>query len=248
MAQYFIPPNNAPVSIAPSLSFKKRGIGTSSAVEPAMPPRRGSLKTEAEACSDFAAPPGSPYPTYAEPANPTVIPADLLEQFHFAFLIRHPQSSVPSYYRCCVPPLDDMTGFHSFRSDEVGLVELRRLFDFCRDKGMVGPSMAGPKSTEGFTNGESKHTTDAQICVIDADDLLDKPGEVIEIFCRSVGIEYHPDMLRWDSQEEEDHAAKAFEKWKGFHEDVIHSRDLKPRGGHVSRLLVVAFIRFQVCR
>lgn len=126
-----------------------------------------------------------------------------------------------------------MTGFDGFREDEAGYVELRRLFDFLRAQDMVGPAMAGKhNASHGNTNGDMKHTS-AQICVIDADDLLDKPAEMIQAFCDSVGIKFLPEMLRWDSQEEEEYAVKTFEKWKGFHEDAIQSRDLRPRG-HVS--------------
>ena len=233
MAQYFIPPNGRPTSIAPSLGFKRRGIGTDHGDKPPPPARRGSLKTEADIPSGVAPAHGAPYQTYTEPGNPTVIPSKLLEQFQFAFLIRHPKSSIPSYYRCCIPPLNEMTGFEGFRSDEAGYVELRRLFDHLREKGMIGPAMAG--DMKGPVNGESKHMTTAPICVIDADDLLDKPAQVLKVFCNSVFIQFDEGMLKWDSDEEEEHAARAFEKWKGFHEDVIHSRDLKPRG-HVSFL------------
>jgi hypothetical protein len=36
-------------------------------------------------------------------------------------------------------------------------------------------------------------------------------------------------MLNWDSEEEHQKAKDAFEKWNGFHEDAIYSKDLKPR-------------------
>ena len=242
MAQYFMPPNEKPTSIAPSLAFPRRGIGTHDTTKVTPPQsRRGSLKTQAEVSGGLEVTPDAPYNTYTEFGNPTVVPTDLLEQFHFAFLIRHPRSGIPSYHRCCIPPLDAMTGFHGFRKDEAGYVELRRLFEFLRSKGIIGPELAGGKNeTQGISNGVDHAATNgttnpnrAQICVIDADDLLDNPAPIIEAFCKSVGIDYQPEMLNWDTQEEEDFAAKAFEKWKGFHEDAIRSRDLKPRG-HVS--------------
>ena len=231
MAQYLLPPNAKPVAIAPSLAHPRRGIGTDdSSQRRPEPARRNSLKTQTEVYDGIETPMDAPYDTYVEPGNPTVVPLDLLEQFHFAFLIRHPKAGIPSYYRCCIPPLDAMTGFYGFRSDEAGYAELRRLFDFLRSRSIIGPEMAGRKAmANGHTNGEQAPTRN-HICVIDADDLLDHPAEIIEVFCKSVGIEYDPKMLNWDTQEEENYAAKAFEKWKGFHEDAIHSRDLKPRG------------------
>lgn len=66
--------------------------------------------------------------------------------------------------------------------------------------------------------------------MVDADDLLDHPAEVIERYCKEIGIEYTPKMLKWgDSEECQKRAEGAFEKWKGFHEDALGSTELKPR-------------------
>ncbi|KAM5358709.1 hypothetical protein ACJZ2D_015052 [Fusarium nematophilum] len=35
-----------------------------------------------------------------EAGNPTVLPLEVLKQFQFTFLIRHPRRAIPSYYRC----------------------------------------------------------------------------------------------------------------------------------------------------
>ena len=146
-----------------------------------------------------------------KPVNPTVIPTEMLKKFHFTFLIRHPRRSIPSYFRCTVPPLDAVTGFYHFMPSEAGYDELRRLFDYLKDEGIIGGNSQVP------------------ITVIDADDLLDKPAEIIEEYCKQVGIEYTPDMLRWEDEENQEYAVKTFEKWNGFHDDVIGSTYLKPR-------------------
>jgi len=154
-----------------------------------------------------------------EAGNPTVLPTSVLRRFHFTFLIRHPRRAVPSYYRCTVPPLDEVTGFDRFMPSEAGYVELRRFFDYVRERGIVGPARAGEPAKAG----------EVSITVVDADDLLDRPAEVIEAFCREVGIDYSPDMLRWEDKESQEYAVKTFEKWNGFHNDVIGSTYLKPR-------------------
>ena len=224
MAQYWIPPSGKPAQIAPSLSGYKRGVGTDTTQlpdAPATPPREGAPY---------------PYPTKGEEGNPTVIPKDLLNQFHFAFLIRHPKHSIPSYWRCTCPPLDKVTGWDHFRPDEAGYDELRRLFDYLREVGQVGPAVAGQPATNGVngTNGEHKGV---EICLVDADDLLDSPAAMIETFCKSVGIPYEPEMLNWDNEEDHRIAKEAFEKWKGFHEDAINSTELKART-HVCALIL----------
>jgi hypothetical protein len=92
----------------------------------------------------------------------------------------------------------------------------------------VGKKVAGCDNESTNGNADVPET-----CLIDADDLLDNPEGVLEIYCRSIGIEFNKDMLNWDNEEDQTVAKTAFEKWKGFHEDAIDSRDLKPRA-HVS--------------
>ena len=175
--------------------------------------------------------PPYPYDTPAEPGNPTVMPRDLQQQFHFTFLIRDPHYSVPSYYRCTIPPLDEVTGFHNYDPREAGYDELRRHFDYLRQEGLVGPRVA--TRPELYQVGTSVDPTVQEICVVDADDMLDAPAPTIEAFCRSVGLPYSPAMLQWDTKEDYQFACAAFEKWRGFHNDAIESKGLEARQ-HVS--------------
>ncbi|KAL8984712.1 MAG: hypothetical protein Q9205_001401 [Flavoplaca limonia] len=273
MAYYLFPPDAAPASIAPSVGRVKRGVGTTGAMH------NGTTNGTTRA--------PYPYNSDAEPNNPTVIPRETLGNFHFTFLIRHPRSSIPSYYRCCVPPLDKVTGFYDFMPSEAGYEELRRLFDYLRSIGQVGPGMAhrdsnagsafdGPESLDGvesrnevqFTNGvhssqgvdsldgvDSVNGVDSsngvghpngvhdsnsadssngvtrgvEVCVIDADDLLDNPAGIVEAFCKSTGLNFTPDMLNWSTEADQQQAEEAFRKWPGFHDDAMNSSDLKPR-------------------
>ena len=251
---YLFPPNGAPPSIAPSLDRKERGVGTSSKAH-TNGVSNGITNGNTNGTTNGATY-GAPYPyaTDAERGNPTVIPSEILDQFHFTFLIRHPRSSIPSYYRCTVPPLDKLTGFYNFMASEAGYDELRRMFDYLRSIGQVGPGIATQSINSAETNGHAttnEHTTangtaitngtattngntsKIDICVVDADDLLDNPKGIIEAYCKSVGIPYSPKMLNWDSEEDQQQAKDAFEKWPGFHEDAMNSCALKPRM-HVS--------------
>ena len=210
---YLVPPNGAPPSIAPSLARKERGIGT-------FEPHSDYAKNAVEHPEKTDA-------TQHELGNPTVVPKDILGQFHFTFLIRHPRHSISSYYRCTVPPLDEITGWYSFMPSEAGYVELRRVFDYLRAVGLVGPQIASQDICVAKDNkGSSKKVN---ICVVDADELLDDPAGIVSAYCKSVGLEYHEQMLSWDSEEDQKHAKHAFAKWAGFHEDALNSRDLKPR-------------------
>ncbi|KAJ5614984.1 hypothetical protein N7537_000098 [Penicillium hordei] len=168
-----------------------------------------------------------PYDTPTEPGNPTVMPRELQEQFHWAFLIRDPHYSVPSYLRCTIPPLDEVTGFHNYDPLEAGYDELRRHFDYLRETGLVGPRVAARPELNAEADAEA--TTGVEVCVIDADDMLDEPAKTIEAFCNSTGLSYRPEMLSWDTEAEHAVARNAFEKWRGFHNDAIESKALVQR-------------------
>jgi hypothetical protein len=227
MIYYLVPPNGKPATIAPSLQRVKRGVGTNGHKSPKA---NGAITAN-------GAIPEAPYPfaTEAEPDNPTVVPAEMLAKFHFTFLIRDPHSSIPSYYRCTVPPLDMVTGFDEFYPSEAGYDEVRKVFEYLRKIGHIGPhhsattNGSSPCKQNGFKHGG------VDICVLDADDLLHDPPGLVEAYCKNVGVRYEPGMLSWDHEDHQSYAAEAFEKWKGFHEDALHSTELKPHA-HVSNI------------
>ncbi|KAI1063011.1 hypothetical protein LB507_005939 [Fusarium sp. FIESC RH6] len=149
-----------------------------------------------------------------EPSNPTVLPLEVLKQFQFTFLIRHPRRAIPSYYRCTVPPLDEVTGFYEFMPNEAGYKELVRFFDFLIKENIVDKD---------------------NLVVIDADDLLDNPEKTIRLYCEKTGIDFKPEMLEWN-EEDCSYATAAFEKWNGWHNDAIKSSALRPRTHHQKTL------------
>lgn len=222
IAHYLLPPDQKPANFAPSLVASETANGT--------------------AHTNGSGPNGTALDAQG---NPTVIPLALLREFHFTFLIRHPRRAIPSYYRCTIPPLCSRTGFHHFMQNEAGYDELRRLFDYLLQEGVIAGSpkeqqqqqqeqQQQPDGTNG-TNGTNGHGLRngngpaVKITVVDADDLLDKPAEVIRAFCEDVGIDYHDGMLKWEDEEGQRLAVEAFEKWNGFHDDAIGSTELRAR-------------------
>lgn len=140
-----------------------------------------------------------------------------------------------------------MNGWTYFDPSEAGYLELRQLFDFVRERGIIGPRVAS-SSNSGTTNGVYGATSNGhvEICVVDADDMLDDPYGIIAAYCKSVGIPFSESMLKWS--EEDQHRAKLqFEGWKGFHEDAILSNELKPRA-HVSSPMIDVHSRTPVSR
>ena len=131
---------------------------------------------------------------------------------------------------------------------EAGYDEVRRVFDYLRGIGQVGPEVAAFATNEDAVSGSTANGAEngsVEICVIDADDLLDNPMGIIQAYCKSVGIDYSPQMLKWDNEEDHRIAKEAFEKWKGFHDDAITSTELKPRA-HVSIRTYFGFRFFAV--
>ncbi|KAI9783083.1 MAG: hypothetical protein M1839_004252 [Geoglossum umbratile] len=156
------------------------------------------------------------------PTNPTVLPLPVLRLFHWTFLIRHPRYSIPSYYRCTIPPLSAKTGFTNFLPSEAGYQELRQLFEHLVNTGLIGPRIAG--RSEKPTDDDNNKT---DICVIDATTLLAAPHETLQTYCASTSLPYHPSMLSWSSPAAQALARPAFAKWPGFHDDVIASTGLR---------------------
>lgn len=126
-----------------------------------------------------------------------------------------------------------MTGFRNFDPQEAGYNELRRHFDYLRREGLVGPRVSTRPDLSPAAGSKEDLETVNEVCVIDADDMLDAPATTIEEFCRSVGLPYSPSMLEWDTEEDYAFACENFEKWRGFHNDAIESKGLVART-HVS--------------
>lgn len=209
MAKFLIPLQGRRRVIAPSLRPTRKalsGFDIYDGIEPVDKNTSLGLGEEASAIPDN------------EHLNPTVIPLETLLGFHFTFLIRHPRRSIPSLYRLSIPPKSAQTGWCGFSSYDAGYRELRILFDFLKDTKQIGPNSAGIDQKLG--------QTETEICVVDCDELLEDPEEVLETYCKSVGIPFEPCMLRWDKAEDRQQAKAAFEKWGPFHDTILNSTSL----------------------
>lgn len=121
--------------------------------------------------------------------------------------------------------------------EEAGYDELRRLFDYLKETGMIGPKIAGQPDQEDVEMKPGQ----VEICVLDADDMLDDPEGCLKQYCDSINLDFNQAMLNWDSEESHAFAKEQFEKWNGFHDDAINSTDLKPRK-HVSEPTGVSLV------
>jgi hypothetical protein len=139
-----------------------------------------------------------------EKNNPTVIPLDILHQFKFVFLIRSPHLSIPSYYRNCIAPRSEKTGFDHFRPSEAGYRELRLLYDHL------------------VKNDDTNHNFNPLI--VDAADICANPEMTIRRICESVDLEFDPSMLSWEPSKI---VSDKFAKWPGWHDEVLKTSGFK---------------------
>lgn len=144
-----------------------------------------------------------------EVGNPTVIPRELLSDFHFTFLIRSPRWSIPSLYECSVPPKSFATGWHGFNSADAGYKELRIMFDYLIHIRQIGPG------------------SDNALCLVDAEDLLAHPEETVERFCSLAGLPFDRSSLQWGTEKDQQRAKESFQKYGPFHEVALQTTSLK---------------------
>ncbi|KAG5370413.1 hypothetical protein CJU90_1783 [Yarrowia sp. C11] len=187
MAQYFIPPLDGAVE----------GLNN--------PPGVAKSILSSEKCKEMVR--GlEEVPAELAQVNPTNLPANVLSNLDYVFLIRPPHLSVPSYYRCCIPPRVEETGWTHYRSSEAGYRELRLMYDYVtklrKERGLPAP------------------------IVIDSTDLIGNPEVTLQKVCKALNLEWDPQMLVWGENRERD--VKMFEKWKGFHDDALGSSGFRP--------------------
>jgi hypothetical protein len=150
--------------------------------------------------------------------NPTVLPVQMIQSFHFTFLIHHPCLAIPSLYNCSIPPRLTLTGWNGFNADSAGYMELRILFDYFKASKQIGPNMAGVAI-------ESVHSG-VDICVLHTEDLLANPKRIVETYCKSVGVPFALYMIRWYTSEDQEQAQRAFQQWASFHDAALASTEL----------------------
>lgn len=149
--------------------------------------------------------------------NPTVLPIDLLRRFKHTFLIRTPQKSVPSYWKCVQ---EKAAGFEYFDGAEAGFAELKILYDW-----MANPESSFHKAGE----SDGSHTWPGQVQsqpmpppLIDASVLLADPNHVLSEYCAALGVPFDSSMLSWESGPVQEFAA-----WGTYHSGAENSTGFK---------------------
>lgn len=116
--------------------------------------------------------------------NPTVFSDEELKGLEHSFLIRTPEKSVPSYYRCCSGEQAKETGFDTYNPNEAGYVESVTLYKYLKHLGL-------------------------NPIIIDSGDLVNTPKMIMKAYCEHIGLSYRDDMIEWKAEKVE-----SFDKWK----------------------------------
>ena len=106
---------------------------------------------------------------------------DILEEWFsnakHSFLIRDPTKAIPSFYKMFTEPEIVTSGCVCFDPTETGYRQLYEMYEFVKDK------------------------LDSNPVVIDADDLLESPKQIMKAYCDGVGIKYDDCMTSWQAGE-----------------------------------------------
>jgi len=121
-----------------------------------------------------------------------------LKEFKHTFLIRDPNKAIPSLYQASTNP--KLTGWNYFDPIEAGFRQMYELYDFVREN------------------------LDDNPVIVDADDLLDQPDEIMKSYCNDVRIPYEPHMTSWEPGPIPD-----WDVWSGWHENALKSSGFTPR-------------------
>ncbi|XP_072171121.1 uncharacterized protein [Diadema setosum] len=155
----------------------------------------------------------------------------LPEGFKHTFLIRHPWRVLPSYRRA-------MYKLHGQLGEIDQDIVTEDKFDLKYDSRYC---------PDGYFFGELykiwKHVCthlDSQPVVIDGDDLLRNPAEILPKYCRAVGLPYKESMLRWEGslrpmESWKVPSAQHLTSYKSFYQRTIDSTKFIPPGAMPSR-------------
>lgn len=119
-----------------------------------------------------------------------------LSEYKHSFLIRNPKKAVPSLYRASLNA--KKTGWNYFDSEEVGFRQLLELYEFVVKE------------------------FDSSPVIVDADDLLEYPEEMMKKYCEETGLVYKENMTSWQPGE----AIPEWNIWDGWHDAVLKSTGL----------------------
>lgn len=133
-----------------------------------------------------------------------------LRTFTHTFLIRRPDKAIHSLYKSGEAISEE---YGAFDPNEAGFRALHKIYDYV--KGVLGVSPV----------------------IVDADDLLCAPNEMMETYCKAVGITYLPGMTEWEPGMVEDWREAGGGWLPDWYSEVAQSSGFKKRTREPERSL-----------
>lgn len=115
-----------------------------------------------------------------------------LSDYKHSFLIRNSQKAIPSLYRASTNT--KKTGWDHFDSKEAGFRQMLDLYDFIVKELKTTP------------------------VIIDAEDLLASPEEMMKKYCEATELPYQENMTTWEPRD-----VPEWDLWDGWHDAVLKS-------------------------
>ena len=124
--------------------------------------------------------------------NFEILRQDGLNNYKHSFLIRNPKKAIPSLYRASTNT--EKTGWDYFDPDEAGFRQMLDLYYFVVKEFKCTP------------------------VIIDADDVLESPEEMMRKYCEATGLSYQENMTEWEPK-----PVPEWDVWDGWHDAVLKS-------------------------
>ncbi|CAH1775324.1 unnamed protein product [Owenia fusiformis] len=128
-------------------------------------------------------------------------PALLPEGFMHTFLIRDPRRAIASLYKLSTKK--EVTGWDHFDAAEAGFKELEELYNLVTKQ--LGQDAI----------------------VVDADDLIKYPDDVLKTYCKKTGLYYDPKMIDWRDSPLD---MSVFDEWMPWFEGALTSTSFRSSG------------------
>ncbi|XP_071498619.1 uncharacterized protein [Diadema antillarum] len=130
----------------------------------------------------------------------------LPERYQHTFLIRNPKRSINSYRKAMYTQFSQLGLLEGEAANE-------QTYDVERDDKYFPP---GCYMKELYDVWKSvRENIDSDPIVIDADDLLNKPAEVLSAYCAAVGLPYSESLLEWDA------SIDSLKSWKAAGDNLV---------------------------
>ena len=125
-------------------------------------------------------------------------------KFYHTFLIRNPYKVGVSYYKAFIKNMNDVTNENDELITPLGFIQILNFYN---------------KRIELEYNN---------LIIVDSDDLLAKPKDIMKKYCTIVGMYYSDNIINWNNNDssKDEILAHFNDVWEGWHDDMLKSNGI----------------------